>query len=405
MSDSSFILDSSTKATAVFLTHSTHPDHGSRRPDLLFRVGAGVVVMASAVAMSGCGGATTDARAPGAGQGAGSASSAASATNPPAAAATAHPPASAASAATANGSTATAARGTALAALATLPVKGRAPKTGYTREQFGQAWADMDHNGCDTRNDILARDLTSTATKPGTRGCIITSGVLNDPYTATIIRFQRGEKTSTAVQIDHVVALSNAWQTGAQQLGATEREQLANDPLELLAVDGPSNEEKSDGDAATWLPANKPFRCQYVARQVEVKAHYKLWVTPAEHDAISRILSGCKGQELPTAGAPTVVWKAADAAPSTAKTEVSARNALKKVPPRNSSTTKKVVKRVNSTTAVDKAEAKRKQAKHGSSVYYANCAAAREAGAAPIHKGDPGYRPGLDRDHDGVACE
>ena len=104
----------------------------------------------------------------------------------------------------------------ALQVLATLPVKGRAPKTGYSREQFGPAWSDVDHNGCDTRNDMLRRDLTALALRPGTRDCEVLSGVLADPYTAAAINFRRGSATSTAVQIDHVVALSDAWQKGAQ---------------------------------------------------------------------------------------------------------------------------------------------------------------------------------------------
>lgn len=156
--------------------------------------------------------------------------------------------------------------------LETLPVKGRAPKTGYSRDQFGAAWADVDHNGCDTRNDILNRDLTNKTYKAGTHNCVVTSGRLVDPYTAAVIDFVRGQSTSAAVQIDHVVALSDAWQKGAQQLIADRRKQLANDPYNLLAVDGPSNQRKSDGDAATWLPANKSFRCSYVARQIGVKA-------------------------------------------------------------------------------------------------------------------------------------
>jgi hypothetical protein len=110
----------------------------------------------------------------------------------------------------------------------------------------------------------------------------------------------RGQTTSDAVQIDHVVALANAWQTGAQQLTATTREQLANDPLELLAVDGPTNQAKGDGDAATWLPPNKTYRCAYAARQIAVKAKYALWVTPAEHDALTRILTTCPDQPLPS---------------------------------------------------------------------------------------------------------
>lgn len=131
--------------------------------------------------------------------------------------------------------------------------------------------------------------------------CTVLSGTLDDPYTGKTITFKRGADTSAAVQIDHVVALGDAWQKGAQQLSAEQRKALANDPLELLAVDGPANQQKSDGDAATWLPSNKLFRCQYVARQVAVKAKYHLWVTQAEHDAIARVLSSCPGQLLPAA--------------------------------------------------------------------------------------------------------
>ena len=192
-----------------------------------------------------------------------------------------------------------AARGDAASALATLPVKGRAPKTGYTREQFGPAWSDIDRNGCDQRNDVLARDMDGETFKPGTRDCVVATGTLNDPYTGRTIAFTRGQGTSEKVQIDHVVALSNAWQTGAQQLDAPTRTKLGNDPLNLMAVDGPTNQAKGDGDAATWLPPSRGYRCTYVARQVAVKAKYRLWITQAEHDAIDGILAGCPGQELP----------------------------------------------------------------------------------------------------------
>lgn len=174
--------------------------------------------------------------------------------------------------------------------LETLAVKGRAPKTGYSRDQFGQRWRDIDRNGCDQRNDVLARDLTNV---DAPKGCKVLAGDLQDPYTGQHIHFVRGQKTSQAVQIDHVVALADAWQKGAQQLTPERREQFANDPLNLLAVDGPSNMQKGAGDAATWLPANKAFRCTYVSTQVRVKAEYQLWVTQAEKDAIQRELARC----------------------------------------------------------------------------------------------------------------
>ncbi|WP_426990359.1 HNH endonuclease family protein [Pseudarthrobacter sp. Y6] len=182
---------------------------------------------------------------------------------------------------------------TAVQQLATIPIKGKAPKTGYSREQFGAAWSDVDHNGCDTRNDILRRDLTELMTKPGTKQCVIASGKLADKYTGKTINFTRGEN-SADVQIDHITPLSLAWQTGAQQISADARLQLANDPLNLMAADGPANMQKSDSSADAWLPSNKAFRCEYVARQTAVKAEYKLWMTQPEHDAIAGILANCK---------------------------------------------------------------------------------------------------------------
>ena len=180
-------------------------------------------------------------------------------------------------------------------ALAALPTKGRAPKTGYKRSQFGNGWAKA--GGCDTRNVILRRDLVNAVL--GDDNCKVQAGALSDPYTGQRIAFKRGANSSGAVQIDHVVALSNAWQTGAQQLSSEQRISLANDPLELLAVDGPANQQKGDGDAATWLPSNKPFRCQYIARQIAVKKKYSLWVTPPERTAMERILASCPEQRLP----------------------------------------------------------------------------------------------------------
>ncbi|MDR6572494.1 hypothetical protein J2X60_001134 [Curtobacterium sp. 320] len=180
---------------------------------------------------------------------------------------------------------------TARAELAALPVKGKAPATGYDRVgDFGTAWLDVDRNGCDTRNDVLARDL-SAITRQGP--CRVLTGTLVSPYTGATIDFVRGETTSTLVQIDHVVALENAWRTGAQQLSQRERESLANDPANLFAVDQHSNAQKRSGDAATWLPADKSFRCTYIEHQVAVKTKYRLWVAPAEHDAMVRILRTC----------------------------------------------------------------------------------------------------------------
>jgi hypothetical protein len=181
--------------------------------------------------------------------------------------------------------------------LATLAVKGRGPKTGYARDQFGAAWADVDRNGCDTRDDVLNRDLVAKEWRPGTHGCVVVAGVVHDPYTGRRLVFAKAD--AAAVQIDHVVALSDAWQKGAAQWDGSRRLEFANDPLNLLAVDGPTNAQKGDGDAATWLPPQRSYRCRFVARQVAVKAKWRLSVTQAEHDAITRVLARCPEQRVP----------------------------------------------------------------------------------------------------------
>lgn len=180
--------------------------------------------------------------------------------------------------------------------LETLPVKGRAPKTGYNRSQFGDRWSDDvsvagGHNGCDTRNDVLREQLSDVVIKAGTNGCVVLSGTLNDPFTGTTVQFQRGPDTSQGVQIDHIVALSDAWQKGAQQLDEDTRRNFANDPVNLQATLGWINQQKGDSDAASWLPPNGAYRCAYASRIVTVKAAYRLWVTQAEHDTLASVLA------------------------------------------------------------------------------------------------------------------
>ena len=184
----------------------------------------------------------------------------------------------------------------ATALLAKIAVKGRAPKTGYDRELFSDGWGDIGE--CDTRNFILKRDLKSITWRSSPR-CTVATGILNDPYTAKKIYFVRGVGTSNAVQIDHVVAVSDAWQKGAQQMSFQKRYAFYNDPLNLLAVDGPTNSRKSDSDAASWLPPNRKYWCPFVARQIAVKHKYGLWVTRAERDAMVRVLNSCPNQVVP----------------------------------------------------------------------------------------------------------
>ncbi len=272
------------------------------------------------------------------------------------------------------------ASGDAATVLATLPVKGRAPKTGYRRGEFGQRWRDIDRNGCDTRNDILNRDLTNKTWRANTRGCVVLSGVLAEPYSGETRYFDKSQ--ASAIQIDHVVALSDAWQKGAQALTAAQRETLANDPLNLLAVDGRLNQQKSDGDAATWLPPHKGFRCAYVSRQIAVKAKYRLWVTEAERDAMVRILSNCPGQALPADSGVAV--------PSGTVPE--------SVPPDQPASPQDAAPPAAN-------PAPQPGAPGGSGASYANCREVWAILGRPITPQDPGFQNKFDRDNDGVGCE
>jgi len=259
----------------------------------------------------------------------------------------------------------TAARlGTALAALGKLAVKGRAPKTGYSRDRFGPGWASV--SGCYTRDRILRRDLTRKRFVAGS--CRVRSGVLFDPYTGQIIKYVRGG--ASEVDIDHVVALSDAWQKGAQQWSYRKRVTFANDPLELLAVGASVNRAKGDGDAATWLPPRRGFRCAFVARQIAIKRRYGLWVTAAERNAMRRVLDRCPHQRLPNAASLPAPSISATAPPPSRPAPAPAPNA-------------------------------------GGVRVFKNCAAVRAAGLAPIRRGTPLYNANkhLDRDKDGLACE
>jgi hypothetical protein len=288
---------------------------------------------------------------------------------------------------------------TALAALGTLEVKGRAPRTGYDRDLFGSGWGDTDRNGCDARNDTLARDLSDETFKAGTHDCVVLTGALSDPYSGRSIAFLRGQTTSDDVQIDHVVAVSDAWQKGAQGWHGQKRVAFYNDPLNLLAVDGPLNMQKGDGDAATWLPPNRGYRCEYVARQVAVKSTYGLWVTQAERNAMATVLTSCPGQPLPmgvvaASVAPTpapVPSPAAPPSPAPAPPPVVVVPAP--LPPPVPAPSPVPAPRPAPAPAPPPAAS------------YATWDAGRAAGAAPIHPGEPGWDSKFDRDNDGVGCE
>ena len=288
--------------------------------------------------------------------------------------------------------------GSALLMLHELEVKGRAPKTGYDRDLFG--WRDdTDRNGCDTRNDVLRRDLTDLTLKTG--GCVVLGGTLTSDFTGDTFDFIRGDGNN--IDIDHIVSLSNAWQTGAQQLTDAERVELGNDPVNLLAVESSVNRSKGDGDAATWLPPNKGYRCEYVARQIQVKHDYDLWVTPPEFDAMERLLLDCDedafgSDDWPGRGggdvSETVSGSSGGSSGSSGGSSGSG----------GASSGGSGSGSSGSGGSTGSSSGGGSSAGSGS-VYFENCTAARDAGAAPVYVGDPGYASHLDRDGDGVGCE
>lgn len=279
--------------------------------------------------------------------------------------------------------TPTAAPGTALAALAKLEVKGRSPKTGYDRNLF--AWKeDTDSNGCDTRNDVLRRDLKNITLGHSSAGCKVIEGSVDDPYQGKAFDLVR-EPNNT--DIDHIVSLSNAWQTGASDFNSDTLVKFGNDPLNLVAVATDINREKGDADAATWLPPNKEYRCEYVARQIAVKEKYGLWVVKPEKSAMEGVLSKC---------ANTKVFSSKAAWPDPGEGD----NAVVEDSP-----APEPEPEVPESAEAPEAPEEPDPEPESDSEYYENCTAARAAGAAPLRRGDPGYGPHLDRDGDGVACE
>jgi hypothetical protein len=183
----------------------------------------------------------------------------------------------------------------AIEALGQLAVAQRVSHKGYDRSKFSLDWAN--YEGCDMRNRILQRDLSEVQLAED--NCTVLRGTLEaGPYSGKNIVFERGVGTSGAIHIEHIVAVSDAWQKGGQDLSADKRHQFYNDPLNLIAVDGSTNQDKGGKDASAWLP-QKSYHCQYVARQIAVKLRYSLWVSPPEHQAMQRQLQGCPLQVLP----------------------------------------------------------------------------------------------------------
>ncbi|WP_239137482.1 HNH endonuclease family protein [Sphaerisporangium rufum] len=180
-------------------------------------------------------------------------------------------------------------RAAAVKLIGKVATKGRGAKTGYDRDEFGYAWADntddvpMARNGCDTRNDVLARDGEDLKYRSGSK-CVLVSMTLHDPYTGKTIEWSKSD--AAEVQIDHVMPLSYDWQMGASRWTKSERMRIANDPLNLLPVDGSANSSKGDSGPATWLPPARGIRCAYAVRFAQVALKYDLPVTAPDKEAM-----------------------------------------------------------------------------------------------------------------------
>jgi hypothetical protein len=176
-------------------------------------------------------------------------------------------------------------------------ISARPKVLGYKRDQFGQTWTDNHagrggHNGCDTRNDVLAAQLTAVQYRARSK-CVVIAGTLpTDPYTGRRIDFRKA--AATKVQIDHVYPLARAWDMGAASWPLQRRVDFANDEAaNLLAVDGPANASKNDSGPGEWLPLNRNYRCTYVLRYLQVAHKYALPITTTDRNAAQAITRIC----------------------------------------------------------------------------------------------------------------
>lgn len=184
-----------------------------------------------------------------------------------------------------------------LAGVPEIPVRVRG--NDYRRAAFGESWDDDNsapggHNGCDTRNDVLNRDLVDK-TLVAIKRCpvAVATGTLHDPYTNAVVSFVRGNQTGASVQIDHIVPLALAWDLGARDWPDDLRLRFANDPANLLAVAGKPNQDKGDQEPADWMPPNRAFWCQYAVQFVEVLRGYSLPVDAASAGVLREAAGTC----------------------------------------------------------------------------------------------------------------
>lgn len=271
-----------------------------------------------------------------------------------------------------------AASGTALEALETLTVAPFSSTSKYQRANFGETWEDIDSNGCETREDILKRDIPNATIKGK---CDVRKGSFSDPYTGKTINFNADDGKGGGVDIDHIIPLSLGWKTGASEWDAAKRLKFANDPLNLMASDSGENRKKGDKDASAYLPPNKAFHCEYVARQVSVRVKYGTWITPAEKSAIYTVLQSCPTQPLIADTWGISVDKSAPVAP-VAPAEPAPAAPVEPAP-----------------------VAEAPVATGGNDPQFSSCAKAKAEGFGPYTAADPEFSWYRDGDGDGTVCE
>lgn len=167
----------------------------------------------------------------------------------------------------------------------------------YVRDAFGSPWTDIDHNGCNQRDDVLLRDArpgTMTVQRQGRCDHDVLAGTWVDPYTGRTLVFTdlKDLSQAQAIQIDHIVPLAEAWVSGADTWNPERRLAYANALFDLLAVDGPTNASKGASDPAAWRP-RKGYQCQYAIRWIAIKQHWSLAVDPSEVRALKEMLGFC----------------------------------------------------------------------------------------------------------------
>jgi len=258
--------------------------------------------------------------------------------------------------------------------LAVLSIDDRpSPQGSYRREEWPH-WADVDGNGCDARQDALAAWSVVPATVNRSGTCKVVVGSWVSPYD------QMASNNPSDFDVDHLVPLENAFRSGGWAWSTERRRAFANNPGELVVASASSNRSKGSDPPNEWRPAFRDSWCAYADGWVKVKSAWGLTVTTSERDAL--------GQMLDTCGIAGPVWPLGGNAFTTPEGKAPSGSASGSAP---------TPAPVAPTTPVAPAP--------GGSVYYANCTAARAAGAAPIYAGQPGYRTALDGDKDGVACE